>query len=68
MTPLVLSVPEISCDHCRDTIEGALAPLPGVDSVTVDIGAKSVEIDYDPNETDSQALVAAIEAAGYDVA
>ena len=37
MTTLTISVPEIHCDHCKSSIEGALVPLPGVASARVDI-------------------------------
>ncbi|GBD85518.1 hypothetical protein BMS3Abin02_01926 [bacterium BMS3Abin02] len=38
MTTLTLKVPNISCGHCKTSIEGAVAPpLPGVESVEVHI-------------------------------
>ena len=58
------SVPEISCGHCKSTIEAAVRGLGGVDSVDVDIDAKTVIV----NGGDGDAIVAAIEDAGYDVA
>ena len=58
------SVPEISCGHCKATIEGAVQALGGIDTVEVDIDAKTVVV----NGGDSDAIVAAIEDAGYDVA
>lgn len=61
--PLTLYVPEISCDHCKTTIEGAVAPLDGVDSVRVDIDAKIVHVDGGERD----AIVNAIEAVGFDV-
>jgi copper chaperone len=44
----VLNVPDISCDHCQATITGALSPLAGIDSVSVDIATKKVTVQYDP--------------------
>ncbi len=58
------SVPEISCDHCVNAITGSVAPLPGVESVDVDLGAKTVTV----IGGDSEAIVAAIDDAGYDIA
>ncbi|MFT4864626.1 MAG: copper chaperone [Ilumatobacter sp.] len=58
------SVPEISCGHCKSTIEAALQGLGDVARVEVDIDAKTVTVDGG----DSATLVAAIEDAGYDVA
>lgn len=58
------SVPEISCGHCKSTIEAAVQGLGGVDSVDVDIDSKTVAV----SGGDSDAIVTAIEDAGYDVA
>jgi copper ion binding protein len=63
---LTLSVPEISCAHCQQTIEGAVGQLPGVASVQVDIPTKQVHVAYaDP--ADRGQVTDAIEQAGYDV-
>ena len=63
-TTATYSVPEISCGHCKSTIEGAVRGLGGVDSVDVDIDAKTVAV----TGGDGEAIVTAIEDAGYDVA
>ena len=67
MTTMTISVPEIHCDHCKHSIEGALAPLPGVASARVDVEARTVTIEVDKTVTDRGRLVAAIEDQGYDV-
>jgi copper chaperone len=67
MTARTLSVPEISCGHCKQSIEGAVATLPGVDRVDVRIADKAVDIDYDGTETTFDTIVAAIEDSGYEV-
>jgi copper chaperone len=67
MTTLTISVPEIHCDHCKHSIEGALAPLPGVASAQVDVEARTVTVEVDETLTDRGRLVAAIEDQGYDV-
>lgn len=58
------SVPEISCGHCKDTIEGALAVVSGVETVAVDIDAKTVTV----RGGDDATIVNAIEDVGFDVA
>ena len=58
------SVPEISCGHCKSTIESAVQGLGDVIRVEVDIDAKTVTVDGG----DGEAIVTAIEDAGYDVA
>jgi len=63
-TTITYSVPEISCGHCKTAIEGAVRPLGGVARVQVDIDAKTVAVDGG----DRDAILVAIEEAGYDVA
>ena len=41
---VVFSVPEISCGHCKDTIESTLNNVESIESVSVDIEKKSVEV------------------------
>ena len=67
MTTMTITVPEIHCDHCKHSIEGALAPLPGVASARVDVNARTVTVEVDERVTDRGRLVAAIEDQGYDV-
>ena len=59
-----LSVPEISCGHCKATIEGAVQALDGIEAIDVDLDAKTVTV----LGGDSEAIVNAIEGAGYDIA
>ena len=47
MATTVLTVPDISCEHCERTITNALTPVAGVYSVNVDIPARQVRVDYD---------------------
>ncbi len=67
MSTRTLSVPEISCGHCKSSIEGAVSPLDGVDKVVVHIEARTVDLDYDGSDATFDAIVAAIEEQGYDV-
>ena len=41
---IVFTVPEISCGHCKDTIESTLNDVESIESVSVDIDKKSVEV------------------------
>ena len=58
------SVPEISCGHCKSTIEAAVQGLGDVARVEVDIEAKTVTVEGGDRST----ILTAIEDAGYDVA
>jgi copper chaperone CopZ len=57
-------VPDINCEHCSKTIEGAIAGLEDVELVEVDLGAKRVKAQGGATR---EAVVAAIESAGYEV-
>jgi copper chaperone len=59
------NVPDISCHHCKHSIENKLQTVAGVESVAVDVKAKKVTVVAEP--LDEQAIVAAIDEAGYEV-
>jgi copper chaperone len=66
MTQKTLSVPEIHCDHCKMSIEGAVSALPGVASATVDVAQATVSVAFDDPATIDE-IVGAIEGQGYEV-
>jgi len=63
-----LSVPSISCGHCKATIEKGLAGVDGVQSVAVDIESKTVAVELDDGKVTLPVIVQNIEDLGYDVA
>jgi len=63
-----LNVPDISCEHCENTIVAALKPLAGVEQVSVDIEAKQVHVQFDECCTDLGQIRQAIEDEDYPVA
>jgi copper chaperone len=67
MVTETVPVPEIHCDHCKTSIEGALASVGGVERASVDIAARTVTVRYDEASVDRRALVEAIEEQGYEV-
>jgi copper chaperone len=50
MSRAILSVPDISCEHCENTITNALSGQPGVTAVAVDVPAKQVQLDFDESK------------------
>ena len=66
MNEITLDVPDISCGHCKSSIESAVGDL-GVDHVEVTIDAKTDDVRY-AEEITRDAIVAAIEEQGYVVA
>lgn len=67
MTQITLSVPDISCGHCKSSIEGAVAPMDGVAKAIVSIDDRTVEVEYEPADVDLSLIVTAIEDQGYEV-
>ncbi len=65
---VAFDVPDISCEHCKRAIEGALAGLDGVTSVVADVGARRVDVVFDQDRVDRERIAAAIAGAGYTVA
>ena len=57
-----LSVPDITCKHCKMTIENKLIELPDVSQVVVNLGNKTVSVDGDVS---LEAVEKAIRDAGY---
>ncbi len=62
-----LSVPDISCEHCVKTINGALGGLTGVESVATDIPSKTVRLRYDPSQVSMETVEAVLDDNGYTV-
>lgn len=67
MTTTTLNVPDISCGHCKSSIEGAVGELAGIDSVEVSIEGKTVAVSHGDDVT-LDTIIEAIEEQGYDVA
>ncbi len=68
MTQITLFVPDISCGHCKSSIEGAVGPMDGVTKAEVSISDRTVDVEYDPETVELDALVTAIDDQGYEVA
>jgi copper chaperone len=64
----ILSVPDISCEHCVKTIDSALGALVGVEAVSTDIPSKTVRLRYDPGQVSMDQIEATLDDAGYTVA
>ncbi|NIR41243.1 MAG: heavy-metal-associated domain-containing protein [Actinobacteria bacterium] len=62
-----LSVPDISCGHCKSCIEGAVGALDGIDRVEVAIDARTVDVTYDDGTVGIDRIIETIEDQGYEV-
>jgi copper chaperone len=65
---ITLSVPDVSCQHCVNTINGALGALPGVERVSTDIPTKSVHLRYNTSQLSIEQIETTLDDAGYTVA
>jgi copper ion binding protein len=63
-----LSVPDVSCGHCAQTINSTLGALAGVEAVSTDIATKSVQVRYDANQVSMEQIEATLDDVGYTVA
>lgn len=68
METITLTAPDISCDHCKNTIERTIGALAGVTAVSVAIEPKQVTVVFDPAQVDRAAIVEALDEEGYPVA
>jgi copper chaperone len=65
---VVYTVPTVMCQHCRAAIEGAVGLLDGVQSVSVDLEGKKVDVRLAGDGVSPQDVQHVIEEEGYEVA
>jgi copper chaperone len=58
----LLSIPDMSCDHCKAAVTAALTAVPGVASVAVNLDRQTAEVTGD---SPLAALLSALDKAGY---
>lgn len=63
----ILKVDGMSCEHCVKAVTKAVGALKGVTAVEVDLSAKTVTVDHDPEKATLAQIKAEIEDQGYDV-
>jgi len=66
MKNITLQVQGMSCQHCVNSIEGALKEIGALGKV--DLKNESVEVSFDENRISIERIREAIEEQGYDVA
>ncbi|KIL34714.1 copper resistance protein CopZ [Cohnella kolymensis] len=65
MEKTTLKVQGMSCNHCVNSVEGAVKSLGA--SATVDLASNSVSVEFDESRVSLEAIKAAIQDQGYDV-
>jgi hypothetical protein len=59
-----LAVRGMTCNHCRQTVRGALLAIPGVEEAEVDLASASALVQG--TDVDAEALCRAVREAGYE--
>ncbi len=67
MTDETFKVPEVHCDHCVTSIQGAVSALPGVKDVRVSLEDTTVAVTYNEEVVARSSIVGTIEEQGYAV-
>ena len=57
------NIPDMTCGHCKETVEKAISDLDGSAKVVVDLDTHNTDVD---TQADTGAIVAALKVAGYD--
>ncbi|HZG85726.1 copper ion binding protein [Paenibacillus sp.] len=65
MTTITFQVQGMSCNHCVNSIEGALSEIGATGKV--DLANGTVTVQYEESKLSADALKEAIEEQGYDV-
>jgi copper ion binding protein len=65
---VVLTSPDISCEHCVNAIQGAVGALDGVESVSADANTKKVDVSFDPSRVSLATIEDVMSEEGYPVA
>ena len=68
MVETTLSVPDVSCEHCVKTINGALGVVAGVEQVSTDIPTKTVHLKFDAGQVSLEKIEEILDENGYPVA
>jgi copper ion binding protein len=59
-----LVIDGMRCEYCPANVSASLREVAGVKSVSMDLESKAATVIYDPAQTDPEALIRAIQAAG----
>lgn len=58
-------VPDLKCSGCVERVQSVLGRVDGVQSASADLEAMTATVRYDADRTSPDALLEAIEKAGY---
>ena len=64
-TKTTLQVPEVHCDNCKTSLEGAVGNLNGVANVEVSVPDATLDVSFDEASVDLDTIKETIEEQGY---
>ena len=67
MEKIILTTPDIFCEHCVTTTQDAARKVPGVLAAVTDLERKQVTVVYEPAQVTLEIIEAALEEEGYPV-
>ena len=57
----------MTCANCAGRVEAAIAALPGIDSVVVNLASERAKVRFDPGQASPDRIARAVQEAGYGV-
>ena len=60
-------MPEVHCDHCKTSLEGAVGELEGVSRVEVSVPEATIDVAFDEAAVSLESIKTTIEEQGYAV-
>ncbi|EAC2401517.1 copper chaperone CopZ [Listeria monocytogenes] len=68
MEKLILNVEGMTCSHCEARVTKALSEVNGVKSAVVSLDEGTATVEFEKGQVTEDALIDAVEEAGYEVA
>ncbi len=66
MNEKIIEVKGMSCQHCKNAVEGEIKSLDGVSYAEVNLEEGNVKVRFDENKVSMEKIYEAIEEAGYE--
>jgi len=67
MKKITLKVNGMTCDHCVETIKGALNKIVGLNLIEISLEKSQVKVEFDESHTNIKILSEGIIALGFEV-
>lgn len=67
MKRILLQVPEVHCDNCKTSLEGAVGDMSGVELVEVSVPEATLDVSFNEGMVDLEQIKHTIEEQGYAV-